>query len=198
VRLDEVAGEWAPDADAAGAGGDVPDVHVLRGVAEEPVEVGGGVRADLEAVGGEAGDGEVGADPAGLVEQEGVGDRAGLLAEVVGGHAVEEVEGSGAGDFQAPQGSHVVEGDLFAGGLGLGGRDGGPVAGRPGVALGKWQSVHEGGVRLVPVRPLPAAAFEEVRTELLLTGVERAHAERPRLLHRLERMEDVVHLDELL
>jgi hypothetical protein len=48
------------------------------------------------------------------------------------------------------------------------------------------------------VRALPAAAFEEVRAELLLTGIEGAHAERPGLLHRLERMEDVVRLDELL
>ncbi len=197
-RLDEVAGERAPDADAAGAGGDVPDVDAGGRVPEQVVEVGGGVGADLEAVGGEAGDGEVGADASGLVQEEGVGDRPGLPAQVVGGHAVEEVECSGAGDLQAAQRGHVVERDPLAGGQRLGRGDGGPVPGRPGVAGGQPQVLGEPGVGLVPVGAFPASALQEVRAQFPLPGVEGADPQRPRPVDRLERVDDVVHLDELL
>ncbi len=185
-RLDQVAGERTPDADAAGAGRDVADLDPLvRGVPQQPVEVGSAVGADLEAVRGEPGHGEVGADAAGLVQEQGVRDRARLLGEVVAGHPLEEGKGAGPGDLQPAQRGHVVQGDLFAGGPGLGGGDRRPVARRPGVTLGEPEPLRERGVGLVPVRALPATALQEVRAELLLPRVEGAGAQRPRLLHGL-------------
>ena len=77
-------------------------------------------------------------------------------------------------------------------------RSGRPVAGRPGVAAGDLVPLQQPRVRLVPLRPLPAATLEERRAERLLALVERRRAQRPRVLHRLERVEDVVDLDEVL
>ncbi len=66
--------------------------------------------------------------------------------------------------------------------------------------------VEQCGVGRVPVRTFPAGGFEELRAERLLAGVERRGAQRAQRgrgtgvarLHRLQRMEDVVDLDEVL
>ncbi len=83
----------------------------------------------------------------------------------------------------------------------LRGRDRRPVARGPVITVGHddagvGQLGHERGVRLVPVRPLPAARLEADRTELLLTDVERGRPQRPEHLGRLQRVQDVVDLDE--
>ena len=54
------------------------------------------------------------------------------------------------------------------------------------------------GVGLVPVRPLPAVGLQEHRAELALPRVERADAQVARQSRRLQRVQDVVDLDEVL
>src|SRR5699024_3778291 len=55
---------------------------------------------------------------------------------------------------------------------------------------------QQGVVRCVPLRPLPAAAFEEEGAQFLLPGIERAGAHRPVALPLLARVYDAVDLRE--
>ena len=85
-------GPAAPDADAAGAAGDVADGHAASsGRCRVSQSMSSGPLAPTwKTVVGEPGDGEIAADAAGLVEQQGVGDRPDALVDVVGGHPLQE------------------------------------------------------------------------------------------------------------
>ena len=180
-RLDELAGQRTPHADAAGAAGDVADLHRSVGgqLPVQVVEVELAVGADLEPVGAEPGDRPVAADAARLVEHEGVGDGADALVHLPGGQAVEQRQRTGAADLEAPERGHVVQRDRAPGCAtprprrSASGTSRGPGVPRRRCPLGR-QVGHQRGVGLVPVRALPAGALEEDRAELLLAGVERA------------------------
>ena len=58
--------------------------------------------------------------------------------------------------------------------------------------------VQQRRVGRVPLRTLPPVGLQEDRAECLLSRVERRGAQRPGVLHRLERVQDVVDLDEVL
>ncbi len=149
-------------------------------------------------VAAETGDGDVTADAAVLVEEQGVRHRAHRLVDVAGGQPLEEGGGASTGHFQALECRHVVHRDGLAGGLGLGSDDGRPVARRPLVGDGDGTTFDERGVGLVPLGPLPAGGLQEEGAEFLLAGVEGAGAQGPGRAGRLEGMEDVVDLDEVL
>ena len=63
---------------------------------------------------------------------------------------------------------------------------------------GTAPSVEQRGVGLVPLRALPAVGLEEVARRAPLRGVEGAAPQRPRLLRRLQRVDDVVDLEVVL
>src|SRR6185436_12782029 len=102
----DLAGERAPQADAAGARGDVTDLDRALGgeVAGEPVEVQVAVGADLEEVAGQPGDGDIAADAAVLVQQEGVRDGADGIVDPAGGQPLQEGGGPGTCDLEALEG----------------------------------------------------------------------------------------------
>ena len=185
--------QQVPDGDIANR-----DAAVLRCETPEQVEVEIPVRPDLEAVRSEPRDREVAADAAALVEHQRVHDRADRPVQAVGREPVEEGQRARPGDLQALERGHVVETGRLARGERLRAGDGMPVAFRPGIAARDLVATQQPLVDAVPVRPLPAVALEEERTELLLALVERRRPERSRVLHRLERMDDVVDLDVVL
>ncbi len=80
----------------------------------------------------------------------------------------------------------------------FGADDRGPVVPCPGPRFDDVPAVDQGPVALVPVRPLPAGGLQEYRAELALAVVERAGAQRARVLRRLLRVDDVVDLAEAL
>ena len=81
---------------------------VGRQLPVQVVEVERAVRADLEPVAAEPGDGPVAADAARLVERERVGDGADALVHLPGGQAVEQGQRTGAADLEALERGHVV------------------------------------------------------------------------------------------
>ena len=171
---------------------------VLRGETPEQVVVEIAVRADLEAVRSQPRDREVAADAAALVEHQRVDDRPDRPVQPIGREPVEERERARAGDLEALERGHVVQPGRLARGQRLRAGDGMPVALRPGIAPRDLVAAEQPLVHPVPVRPLPAVALQEVRAQLLLALVERRGSQRPRVLHRLERMDDVVDLDVVL
>src|SRR5690606_4117470 len=88
--LQHVPGARSPQADAAGATGDVPDVHRVVGVLAQPGDVARPVAADLEEVFPQPGDGDVGADAAVVVQHQGVGDVTGCAVQLVRGQALQQ------------------------------------------------------------------------------------------------------------
>ena len=68
----------------------------------------------------------------------------------------------GPADLEPLERGHVVDGDRLAGDLGLGGDDRRPVPRRPGVRRRHLASGDQPGVGLVPLRALPAVRFEEL------------------------------------
>ena len=148
------------------------------GLPRQVDRVDGRVGADLEPFVGQPGDGDVGTDAAGVVQHQAVGHRAGLAADVARGQPLEQrdrpgpvisIRFSGVMSNIATAGPRLPRLDR---------RDRRGELGRPGVPLGRLplgrQLGQQGGVGLVPVRPLPAARLEEDGAELALPGVERA------------------------
>ena len=182
-RCHQVAGARTPHADAAGAAGDVAHGHAAVGQPTgDPVHVQRSVRADLEQVGVQPGDGEIASDAAGFVEHEGVGDRAVALVDVVGGQPLQELAGTRSAHLVAGQRRHVVERHVLAGPPGLGDRDRRIEPAGPVVTFGEFHSRrgqfgHQRGVGLVPGRPFPAPTLEEVGAEVELALMERADAQ---------------------
>ena len=193
-----------PHPDATGAAGDVADLHRSVGgqLPVEVVEVEFAVRADLEPVGAGAGDRPVAADAARFVEHERVGDGADALVHLAGGQAVEQRERTGTADLKALERGHVVQRDRLPGAPRLGGRDRrvGPCG--PGVSVRRGplrgELGHQRGVGLVPLRSFPSGVIEEDGAELLLADVEGADADVARGGPRLQRVQHVVDLHEVL
>ena len=207
---DHFTGQRPPQPDAAGAAGDVGDVHPLGGIRgrllpgldAQVVEVHVAVHAQLELFLREPGDGHVTADAAVVLQQQAVRHRAGLLGDVARAEPVQQRLGAGAGDRQPLQRRHVVKPDggarlpRFGGGDG-GGEHRGPLVPLRRLPLGR-QLLQQAAVGLEPVRALPAGGLQEERAELLLPDVERADAQVPRGFLGLQRVQDVVDFHEVL
>src|SRR5262249_22044115 len=100
-------------------------------------------------------------------------------------------------DLELGEGAQVVQRDALAGRKVLGADDRRPIPGGPAGARRRvrpWQA----GVRLEPLGALPASALEEDGAEVGEPPVERRGAQTARVLHLLERVDDVIHLDVLL
>ncbi|TKW52638.1 hypothetical protein CTA1_11786 [Colletotrichum tanaceti] len=207
---DNLGGPRAPEPDAARAAGGVAHLDELcrrrprleAGLPGQVGEVDGPVDGQLEQVAAEPGDEDVAADAAVFVQQKRERDGPGLFCHVARRQPLEQVDGPRAGYLQTADGGEVVHGDGGARLPGLGGGDGRVVPGGPGVAVPGLPLVGQQGqevlVGLVPLRTLPAAGLEEVGAEVPLAGVEGADAEVARGLARLEGVQDVVDLDEVL
>ena len=170
-----------------------------------PLEVGRvdvAVGSELEGVFAQAGHGDVASDPAGVVQQEGVGDGPRLLGHVGGCQFLQQLQGSGAGDLKALERSHVVHGHSRSGLPRLSGGDGGAEHPRPGVTCRRLPFIRhlleQFGIGLEPVRALPPSGFQEEATQLLVAGVERANAQVPRRELWLQWVQDVVDFHEVL
>src|SRR6478736_2929091 len=202
--LHDLAGQRSPQPDAAGAAGDVADLDrtVRRRLPTQVVQIQRTVRADLEQLFAEPGDGDVAADPTGLVEKQRVGHRADGLVHLSGGDALQQIQGTGPADLKPLERCHVVHGHRGAGPPRLGCGDGGVELRAPGVAGRRnpfrRKLFHQRRVGLVPVRPLPAGALQENRAELQLPGVERTHPQVAGRVLGLQRVQDVVDLHEVL
>jgi hypothetical protein len=189
-----------PQADAACATRDVADSHaaVARRLTLEEVQIERAVRTDLEAIRGEPRDRQVAPDPAALIEQQAVDDGADRPVDAVRREVVEVRGRPVALDGDPLERRDVVERDAVAGCARFGAHDRVPVPRCPRVPSRDVVPPEQGLVHPIPVRPFPPTALQEVRPELAFALVERRGPQRPRLLHRLERMDDVVDLDVVL
>src|SRR5205823_153005 len=97
----------------------------------EVARAGGAAGQDEEAVGGKAGDGEVAAETARLVEHRRVHDAAGRPIDAVRADAFEVAERARSAHLELGERGQVVEGDALARGPVLGTDDRRPVPRRP-------------------------------------------------------------------
>ena len=145
----------------------------------------------------EARDGEVALDPAARVQHLRVGDRADVARNAVVAEALEEVGRALAHDVELGEGCLVEERRGLAAGAMLGADRGRPDLAPPSRAGATTR--RRAGVRLEPVRALPAGLLAEGRAELRQARVGRREAKRPARLALLARVLDVVvgrvHLD---
>ncbi len=149
---------------------------------------------------GEAGDGQVGLDAAGLVEQGSVDDAAERPVELVGRQPLQKRKCPRPADVDLGEGRQVEQPGGVAHGQVLRALNGRPVAGGPAVARRDALAValQQRRVGLEPVRRFPAGALEEDGALLLQAALERAETQRARLLHLLQGVDDVVDLAVLL
>ena len=145
---------------------------------------------EQEALRGEPRDRQVRLDPAAPVEQLRVDDRADRSIDGIRAHPVEERDGTRAGDLELRERRLVEQTGGRSRGERLGADRGRPVVARP--AARAERLVPGRGVRLEPVRPLPAGLLAERRTERLEGLVRRRGAERPPGLALLVGVVDVV------
>ncbi len=101
---DHFTGQRPPQTDAAGPAGGIPDLNppagrsavgLGLGLAREVGQVDIAVRPDLEQVLLQTGDRDVTADPALVVQEQRVGDSAGLFVQVVGAQPLQESQAPG-------------------------------------------------------------------------------------------------------
>ena len=162
--LEDVARPRPPDAEAGRLGGHVANLHraVVGHVPADPLTVvvaEGGAGDDREALLGQPRDGEVALDPAARVEHLRVGDAPALAGHAVVAQALQQRCGARAGDLQLGEGALVEQGGALAARGVLGLDRGRPVPAGP--ASRAQLLVARGGVRLVPVHPLPARLLAE-------------------------------------
>src|SRR5262249_20754399 len=142
---------------------------------------------DVEAVLGEARDGEVAFDAAPLVAELGIDDAADRPVHARGSQSVDGGKGAGACELELAEGALVDEGDALAHGAMLGGDGREPVGAMEGGAV---HALHSGGCE--PVRPLPARLGAMDRAFLLQQVVERAAADAARALMLQPRIVDLI------
>ena len=207
---DDVPGQWSPQSDAAGSRRGLAHGHPFRRVGgrlmpgrpRDGGEVDVRVRSHLVGLLVEDRDRDVARDAASLIEQQRVADRSGFAQHRRGGHPVQQFAGTGAGDLETLELGHVEHRHRGARLPRFGCGDGRVELIRPGVPfrcrpLGRHLR-QQCGVRVEPVRALPAGGFEEERTELLLLPAERARAQVAGGDPWLQGVDDVVDLDEVL
>src|SRR3712207_1230738 len=99
--LHKLAGLWPPDPNAAGAAGDVPDLHraVIGQRTLHPLDVPRSVEPELEVLRTDPRDGNVAPDPRLLVQHQGVGNAAYGFAELVRVELLQEAERPRAADL---------------------------------------------------------------------------------------------------
>ena len=145
---------------------------------------------DPEAVLGEARDREVALDPAALVQHRRVRDRTDVARDLVVTEPLEELGGSRAGHLDLREGRLVEDRGRLARRAVLRADRGRPEAARP--AARTERLVSRGGVRLEPVRALPAGLLAEGCAELCEPRVGGGEAERPPGLALVAGVLDVV------
>ena len=175
-----------------------------RQVPAHPVQVDRAVRADLVPLRSEPGDGHVGPDAAVGVEHQAVGHRADRLGHLAGDQAsagtrwrrrrLTSIRFSAVMSYIATSVRVTAASAAMVGDQNCAAQSSGSGMCQPVFAVAAHQRVVGG----VPVRPLPAVGLQEHPAQLLLARVERRGAQRPGVLHRLQRMQDVVDLDEVL
>ena len=142
------------------------------------------------AVGRDPGDGHVALDPAAPVEQLRVDDPPDRHVDVVGAHRLEERDRARPDDLDLGERRLVEQAGRPPRRQRLGADRRRPVLAGP--AARSERLVAGGGVRLEPVRALPAGLLAERRAEALEDRVGRRHPERPAGLALLVRVVDVV------
>ena len=179
-RLEDLARPRSPESEACVRRGDVLDRDVARRVLADPREIvlaEGRPGHDPEPIVGEPGDGEVALDSAARVQHRGVGDGAHVARDPVCAQPLEERSSALAGDLDLRERRLVEERRRLAAGDVLGADRGRPEPARP--AARPQRLVSAGGVRLEPVRALPARLLAEGRTQPGEAAVRRRDAQRP-------------------
>ena len=201
----QVARPRPPQADAAIRRRDVLHAGgaVIRNVRFDPAEVvetHGPACDHQEALLLQACHRQVALDAAPGREHGGVGDGADGPVHLVGGEALQRLQGARPRHLELGEGGQVEEGHPLPGGHVLGGHDRRPLHGLPaGPHLTRHlQGVEEARVRLVPLGPLPSRALEEPGPQLALPRVERRQPQVPGAGDLLARVDDVVDLAVLL
>ncbi len=171
------------DRDRAVAGSVLPDPG-------EIVPAEGRAGDDPEAIGREPRDREVAFDPAPRVQHLRVRDRADVPRNTVVAEPLEQLRGALARYLDLRERRLVEERRGLATGAVLGADRRRPVPARP--AAWAQALVAGGGVRLEPVRALPAGLLAEGRSESLEARIRRREAQRPPSLALVPRVLDVV------
>src|SRR5439155_24881908 len=207
--LDEIARSWTPDADAAPAGGQIlqMDPGIIRHLATHPGQV---VHPDAapgdhpETLVLDPGDRQVGHDAAAFIEHCGVGHLADRVVHLVCRDPLQIGKRPWPRHLDLLKGGRVEEHHPLARRPMLEGLDWRPEHGRPSTPLRdramrvslppRGGGSGWGPIALVPLWPLPARPLEEHRAQRLLAVVEGRQTEFARRFHRLEWVDDVVHL----
>lgn len=140
----------------------------------------GGARDDAEPVVRQTHDRQVGTEPAVLIEDRGVDDPTDGDIHLSQGDVLDGVEGGGAEDVEDDEAREVDEPGALPHGEVFGVDDRGPPAGIPfGAAVHDrvTEFFEQTGIRLIPLRPLPTAGFEEHGPEIGLALPHRGAAD---------------------
>ena len=191
-------GRWAPQPGTAGPAGYIPDRNapVSRHVAHHPRLVRRAVSANLEAGSTEPGDGDVRQHVGTVVEHESVDHAAGGSVDPSRRDLLEEPECAWPADLQPAERCHVEQSYAVARRLVLSAHDGRPEPRGPALAGGDPPPCHLAGVGLVPLGPLPTVRLGHLRAQGDLSAREGARSHPAGLGDGLERVDDVVDLDE--
>ena len=192
---EDVARPRAPQREADAPRRQVVEEHapVVRQVPAQPGQVvlpERGAGDEQVAVGRDPGHGHVALDPAAPVEELGVDDPPDRHVDVVRAHRLEERDRARPDDLDLGERRLVEQAGRPPRRQRLGADRGRPVLARP--AARSERLVAGGGVRLEPVRALPAGLLAERRAEALEDRVGRRHPQRPAGLALLVRVVDVV------
>ena len=201
-RLDDPAGVGAPEADRRVGGGEVDERGVVLEVVPEPLEVGHAVGAagdDPEDVLLEAHDREVGLEAARLGQDGRVDHAADRDVHLAHRDLLDGRQGARADDVEDGERGEVEDAGGLAHGEVLGVDDRAPPARVPLVGARRdTVLLDEGGVAVVPLRPLPAGDLEELGVVGALPLVHRGHAQVAVGQVLLGRVDDAVGLGERL